>query len=1051
MNAKSYEVRFGINSSEVAQQLANLDKSLRETNGYVKMAQTSLKNGWDASTWVDAQKKATKAAKESTEKVELLKKQLKELETGGLTTEKEQAQFASLQREIVAATNAAAKAQKALEDINTIRLDATRKQLQQVSDTLQSIGNKMMLGVTLPLVAAGSAAVSSAADMEESTSKVEVVFGNAADFVKSFADETLQSYGIAKSTALEMTSLFGDMATSMGFSEDEAADLSKTLVALAGDLASFKNMSLDEVKTALLGTFSGETESLKRLGVVMTQTNLEAYALSLGINKNIADMSEYEKVQLRVQYVLDKTSNASGDFARTSDSTANQMRILTESLKELSATAGNELTPMITPIIKSLNDLLQKIGNLDDGTKKAITQAALFAATLGPLLSITGKMTGGVAAAVTAYRNYKVAADAAKVSQAGLNAAQAASPAGLIAGAISVLVSVLGSYAISSALASSNTETFADKLQTTKQSLDDINKSVEENANEQKAELAVLEDQVKRYEELNGKVGDDADKKAELAKIVNDLNAEFDDCIKTIDEETGKYQGNTTAIRENIKARQDMIEAQAYEEQALNTRKAMVDIETEINNKYGIDIDAARAYIDFYNRQYSDLIKDSSDWTDGSWWDNLIGDFKIDYYPKDAVDAKLKADDLKKALKDYDEYKKEYEDILGKATSYGEYTSSGTSSGSEDYKQLAKDIEYDYKSGANGIQTYIKRLTDYRDKYLVKDSDEWRSYTLKIKDLREQAQKDADKSAETAAKKATDNRKEQIAAAANDIEYAYNSGAIQIDEYIVRLTKYRDEYLTSDIEQWRSYTLKIKSLTEQAEKEKTEQRKAAIAAEEADFEYAYSAGEISLAEYIAKLTAYRDKYFEDDIDGWRSYTLKIKSLIEELAEEEQRAQEKRLEEAKEATETIIGYAEQEADAKIAAIDAELAARKKLKEDQSLEIKMQQALAELAFTRDEDSRLSLEREIASLREQMEERAIEDQAEIDKEAIRADLAALKTQVQEQMTIAQQQIAPVEENPYLKNITPNITVNAQGLTVEQARQLVKEVYNDIMYGAV
>ena len=134
----------------------------------------------------------------------------------------------------------------------------------------------------MPLAAAGVASVNFSSDMQEAVNKVEVAFGNAADSVKSWSSTTLNSIGLAQGTALDMAALFGDMATSMGYSQDAAAQMSMALVNLAADLASFKNIGIDQASTALKSIFTGETESLKELGVVMTQANLEAYALAEG-------------------------------------------------------------------------------------------------------------------------------------------------------------------------------------------------------------------------------------------------------------------------------------------------------------------------------------------------------------------------------------------------------------------------------------------------------------------------------------------------------------------------------------------------------------------------------------------------------------------------------------------------------------------------------------------------------------------------------------------------------------------------------------------------
>lgn len=270
-------------------------------------------------------------------------------------------------------------------------LDSIGSKMKSIGKDISSVGQKLSTTLTLPIVGAGVASFKLASDMNESLNKVEVAFGKNSDEVKKWSDTTLKSFGIAKGTALDMSSGFGDMATSMGLPTSSAAKMSEKLVGLAGDLASFKNIGISEANTALTSIFTGETESLKKLGIVITQNNLQEYAASKGIKKKIQDMTQAEQTQLRYNYVMSKTVNAQGDFIRTGGGTANQMRIFSESLKELGATMGQEILPVITPIIKKVNEWIQAFGKLDDGTKKTIITVAGIVAAVGPVLLIIGK------------------------------------------------------------------------------------------------------------------------------------------------------------------------------------------------------------------------------------------------------------------------------------------------------------------------------------------------------------------------------------------------------------------------------------------------------------------------------------------------------------------------------------------------------------------------------------------------------------------------------------------------------------------------------------
>ena len=222
-------------------------------------------------------------------------------------------------------------------------------------------------------------------DLQEVQNVVDVTFPSMTAQVDKFAKSAAGNFGLSETMAKKFTGTFGAMAKSFGFSEQAAYDMGSTLTGLAGDIASFYNISQDEAYTKLKSVFTGETESLKELGVVMTQSALDAYALANGFGKTTQAMSEAEKVALRYQFVQSQLSAASGDFARTSDSWANQVRILKLQLDSLKATIGQGLINLFTPIIKVVNTLIGKLTTLANAFK-AFTEL------------ITGKKSGGSSA-----------------------------------------------------------------------------------------------------------------------------------------------------------------------------------------------------------------------------------------------------------------------------------------------------------------------------------------------------------------------------------------------------------------------------------------------------------------------------------------------------------------------------------------------------------------------------------------------------------------------------------------------------------------------------
>ncbi len=296
-------------------------------------------------------------------------------------------------------TPLAEKMKKSLKDFASTSFTKIKTDLSKVKTHLSTIakkaggaaltGLKKLASVSFKTLVAGLAGAavavgkfaSLASDLEETKNKVDVAFGSglgkfdgSAKDVMEWSKKSTTKMGLAQQTALDTAALFGDMGTSMGFTKDKAAEMSMALTQQAADIASFKNLSIDEATTALNGIFTGETESLKRLGVVMTQTNLEQYALNKGIKKSIDDMTEAEKVQLRYNYVMEKTKNATGDYERTGGGFANQLRTLTENFKQLGATLGQLPMKKLASGMKVVNDGLAQIQNiLSDGIQEGDT------------------------------------------------------------------------------------------------------------------------------------------------------------------------------------------------------------------------------------------------------------------------------------------------------------------------------------------------------------------------------------------------------------------------------------------------------------------------------------------------------------------------------------------------------------------------------------------------------------------------------------------------------------------------------------------------------
>ena len=218
-----------------------------------------------------------------------------------------------------------------------------------------AIGGAFAVG---KIVQFGKEAVQLGSDLQEVQNVVDVTFGSLSGQIDEFAKNAITSFGLSELSAKQYASTIGAMLKSMGFATEQAAAMSMEIAGLAGDMASFYNLTGDDAFAKIRSGISGETEPLKQLGINLSVANLEQYALAQGITKTYNAMTEQEKALLRYNYLLSVTSDAQGDFARTSNSWANQTKILSEQFNSLKATIGQGLINVLTPVIKVINTIL---------------------------------------------------------------------------------------------------------------------------------------------------------------------------------------------------------------------------------------------------------------------------------------------------------------------------------------------------------------------------------------------------------------------------------------------------------------------------------------------------------------------------------------------------------------------------------------------------------------------------------------------------------------------------------------------------------------------
>ena len=251
--------------------------------------------------------------------------------------------------------------------INAVPID---KGLSQIESKIKGLAATIGLAFGVKeLINFGKRSIDAASDLAEAQNVVDTAFGAMSWKMEQFAATALETYGISELTAKNMGSTYMAMAKGMGVATDAASDMAVTLTGRLSDIMSFYNKTQSEVDTIGRALITGETEPLKAIGVVMTQTNLSAYAMAQGFAKTYAEMSSNEQLLVRYKYFLEQTSLAQGDFAKTSEGWANQTRLLSERINEFMTNLGGVIMNVLTPALQFANEAVTFLNDLFFGGK----------------------------------------------------------------------------------------------------------------------------------------------------------------------------------------------------------------------------------------------------------------------------------------------------------------------------------------------------------------------------------------------------------------------------------------------------------------------------------------------------------------------------------------------------------------------------------------------------------------------------------------------------------------------------------------------------------
>lgn len=427
---KGITIEFSADADKLNKALKDTQTTLSRTQSELRAVNNSLKFQPRNTTLLEQKFTLLKKAVSDTEqKLADLEKLQAQMKADGV--QEDTAEWRQLEREIEITKDKLKEAEKAVTDFGSVGKQqalAVGQSFKDAGQKISSIGQTMTTRVTAPLVGGFTVSAKLASDYEENLNKIGVAFGKNADSVTAWAQTASQQFGLSKVQATNAASAFGALGKGIGLSDSEAATMSTTLSGLSADLGSYFNMSVDESAKALEGIFTGESEALKRFGVVMTDTNLKQFAADQGLVWD--EMSQSEKTTLRYQYVLEKTKDAQGDFARTSDGTANSLKQFQAASQDLGTSIGTVLLPIITPIIQKITEWINKFNELSPTAQKVITIIGIIVAAIGPVLVIIGTMASAIGSIITL------------VATVGPVIAGLAGPIGIVVAIIAALVAI---------------------------------------------------------------------------------------------------------------------------------------------------------------------------------------------------------------------------------------------------------------------------------------------------------------------------------------------------------------------------------------------------------------------------------------------------------------------------------------------------------------------------------------------------------------------------------------------------------------------------------
>lgn len=531
-----------------------------------------------------------------------------------LTNSKLQEQITKFGKTSIEAVNAKNK----LIDLEIAQTKLNNSIKKQPSQILNNIGTKMKdtgmastMAYTLPMAAGLTAISKLGIDAVESENLFDVSFGKMANQARQWSETTSKALGLNQYDLRKTAGTYDVMLKSMGMTEQSAYDMSTNLVTLGNDMASFYNIPIDVAMEKLRSGITGEVEPLKQLGINVNETMTKQYAWSHGIAENGKELTENQKVLARYGTIMQMTSAAQGDLARTADSPANMLRRVSNEAKEAGISLGIALIPTISSALKGIVEFTPKVKGVIDGFNAMSPTARNTAIGFIAVTMAIPPLIMGIGGITTA-----------------IGSMMALTPVGWISLLAGAYVAVSGTVLTYNAIQNQANDTWGNaraEAESLKKTLQEYKNQVDSQVNAERGHIAVVEQLLPQLDNLSSKTIKTASDKENMKSIIDRLNGAIPDLITNYDAETGALGTQIGVVRDSIDVYKQLILVKAAEKEAdeagsklLSARRIIDDVNanrlempqqfvySNIANRLIVNIEY-QSQLDAYNKQIQAL------------------------------------------------------------------------------------------------------------------------------------------------------------------------------------------------------------------------------------------------------------------------------------------------------------------------------------------------------------------------------------------------------------------------------------------------------------